>query len=51
LAVVELLLQDKRVDPAANQNYAIRSAARNGHSAVVELLSRDARVDASAVNK
>jgi hypothetical protein len=50
LAVVERLLQDERVNPAAQNNKAICSAARNGHSAVVELLSKDARVDASAVN-
>ena len=38
--VVQLLLQDPRVDPAADNNYAIRWASTNGHP----------RVDPSAEN-
>jgi hypothetical protein len=49
LAVVERLLQDKRVDPAARGNEAIRLAAENGRREVVERLAKDARVDASVV--
>lgn len=33
LAVVERLLQDKRVDPSVDQNYAIRTAAEKGQLA------------------
>ena len=36
--VVELLLRDKRVDPAADDNYAIKFAARNGHIKIVKML-------------
>ena len=50
LAVVERLLQDKRVDPSATDNYgncALSHAAKNGHLAVVERLLQDERVDPS----
>jgi ankyrin repeat protein len=50
LAVVERLLQDKRVDPSASNNYAVRRAAERGHLAVVERLLQDKRVDPSASN-
>jgi hypothetical protein len=50
LAVVERLLQDKSVDPSANDNYAIRAAAQNGHLAIVDRLLQDERVDPSADN-
>jgi hypothetical protein len=50
LSVVERLLQDKRVDPSACDNYAVRWAAQFGHLAFVDLLLRDARVDPSADN-
>jgi surface antigen len=43
-AVVERLLQDKRVDPSASDNFAIRLASTNGHLAVVALLKKDSRV-------
>ena len=36
--VVELLLADPRVDPSADNNYAIRWASRKGHDKVVKLL-------------
>jgi hypothetical protein len=48
LAVVERLLQDKRVDPSANNNDAVRMAAASGHLAIVERLLQDKRVDPSA---
>jgi hypothetical protein len=47
LAVVERLLQDERVDPSADDNYAVRWAAQNGHLAVVDRLLEDDRVDAA----
>jgi surface antigen len=50
LAVVERLLQDRRVDPSAGDNYAVRLAAQNGHLAVVQRLLQDERVDPSACN-
>jgi hypothetical protein len=43
--VVERLLQDKRVDPSANGNNAVRRAAAMGHLAVVDRLLEDDRVD------
>jgi hypothetical protein len=45
--VVKLLLSDKRVDPSAADNYAIRYASKKGHYDVVELLLADERVDPS----
>lgn len=36
---------DKRVDPSANDNYAVRSAANRSHLAVVDILLGDFRVD------
>ena len=48
VAVVELLLTDARINPAADGNYAIQCASRNGHLAVVELLLADNRVDPAA---
>lgn len=36
---------DKGVDPSADNNFAIRWAADNGHLAVVESLLQDHRVD------
>ena len=38
IEVVKLLLQDKRVDPSAEDNYAIRWASANGYTEVVKLL-------------
>jgi hypothetical protein len=48
LAVVERLLQDRRVDPSAKHNFAVRRAAEYGRLAVVERLLQDERVDPSA---
>jgi len=45
---VKVLLNDERVDPSADDNYAIRYAAENGRSEVVRLLLQDGRVDPSA---
>jgi hypothetical protein len=45
---VKLLLADERVDPSANDNYAIRFAAKNGHKEVVKILLADERIDPSA---
>ena len=42
------LLQDRRVDPSADEQYAIRWASGNGHLPVVERLFQDPRVDPSA---
>ena len=42
---VRLLLNDPRVDPSADDNYAIRCASENGHVEVVKLLLNDPRVD------
>ncbi|PRP79798.1 hypothetical protein PROFUN_12552 [Planoprotostelium fungivorum] len=39
------LLRDGRADPSANDNEAIRMAAKNGHHEVVELLAADLRVE------
>ena len=47
LAIVERLLQDSRVDPSDNDNWAIIFASENGHSAIVERLLQDSRVDPS----
>ena len=51
LQVVETLLKDLRVDPSADNQYAIRFAAYNGHLQVVETLLKDSRVDPSANNQ
>ena len=47
--LLDLLLKDPRVNPAAIQNLAIRSASRNGHLAVVDRLLREPRVDPAAM--
>ena len=44
------MLADSRVDPSAENNYAIRMATSNGHNKVVELLLAHPRVDPSADN-
>ena len=46
--IVERLLEDKRVDPSANDNYAIQLASSNGYLQVVERLLEDKRVEPSA---
>ena len=47
---VRLLLQDNRVDPSADNNYAIRKASENGHTEIVKLLLQDYRVNPADVN-
>ena len=44
--VVELLLDDPRVNPSTDNNYAIREASVNGNIKVVKLLLKDSRVEA-----
>jgi ankyrin repeat protein len=48
LLIIQLLLGNRGVNPAANQNEAIRHASRNGHYEIVKLLLKDSRVDPSA---
>jgi hypothetical protein len=43
--VVKLLLADPRVDPAADDNFAIRWSSGLGHAEVVKLLLADPRVN------
>lgn len=43
--MVRLLLADERVDPSADNNAALRLAARNGHLEAVKLLLADERVE------
>ena len=43
--IVKLLLTDERVDPSANNNYAIKHALLNSHTEIVRLLSEDRRVN------
>ena len=43
--VVKLLLEDKRVNPADNNNWAINLASENGHFNIIKLLLRDKRVN------
>ena len=47
---VRLLLNDKRVEPAADNNHAIRGASYYGYLEVVRLLLNDIRVDPAANN-
>ena len=56
LEIVKLLLADapsgrgalrQRIDPSADDNYAIRYASSNGHLEIVKLLLADSRVDPS----
>jgi ankyrin repeat protein len=50
LDVVKLLLADKRVDPSADDQLAIRMACEDGQLEVVKLLLADERVDPSVSN-
>ncbi len=47
---VKLLLINPEVNPAADNNYAIRWASQNGHLEVVKILLNDKRVDPAAIN-
>ena len=42
------LIQDGRVDPSAQENFAIREASGLGHIEIVKILLQDPRVDSSA---
>ena len=48
--VVKLLLANDKVDPSADNNWAIRLASNNGHLEVVKLLLANDKVDPSADN-
>jgi hypothetical protein len=48
--VMKMLIKDPRIDPSANNNYAIRWASENGHTEIVKLLLNDNRVDPSDAN-
>ncbi len=48
--IVEVLLQDSRVDPSADKNKAIIKASSKGYYKIVKLLLKDSRVDPSADN-
>ena len=43
--MIKLLLDDGRIDPSINNNFAIRIASSNGHFNIVKLLLNDTRVD------
>ncbi|KAJ3290959.1 hypothetical protein HDU79_002831 [Rhizoclosmatium sp. JEL0117] len=43
--IVQLFLEDKRIDPSLNNNRALKIAARNNNACVVLMLLDDARVD------
>ena len=47
--VIKLLIKDNEVDPALDDNFAIRCSSRNGNLNVVKLLLKDNRVDPSAL--
>ncbi len=48
--VVQLLLEDGRVDPTAKNNYAIVRSSQLGHAGVVQLLLADGRADPAVKN-
>ena len=48
--IVKLLLQDKRIDPSGDNNYAIRFASKYGYFGIVGLLLNDERVNPSDDN-
>jgi hypothetical protein len=48
VSLLDLLLQDPRVDPSMGDNQAILEASRKGHLAVVDRLLQDPRVNPSA---
>jgi ankyrin repeat protein len=46
--LLKMLLADKRIDPSAHNQQAIREASENGHAEMVKLLLADKRVNPSA---
>lgn len=47
---IKVLLSDSRIDPSANDNLAIKVAARFGRTEIFKLLLKDKRVDPTAGN-
>jgi ankyrin repeat protein len=45
--IVELLLEDSRVDPSIHHNTAVRFASKKGFVGIVRILLNDARVNPS----
>jgi hypothetical protein len=45
--IVEILLNDKRIDPSDDFNAALRLSSEFGHTKIVKLLLNDERVDPS----
>ncbi|KAJ2988981.1 hypothetical protein HDV02_005226, partial [Globomyces sp. JEL0801] len=48
--IVQILIEDKRVDPSAEDNHAIRCACSDGRTEIVKILLNDVRVDPSALD-
>ncbi|PRP73606.1 serine/threonine-protein phosphatase 6 regulatory ankyrin repeat subunit B-like [Planoprotostelium fungivorum] len=48
--IVNILLNDGRVDPSGDDNRALISACRNGFTSIVQILLADRRVDPTAQN-
>lgn len=48
--IVELLLQDGRIDPSMNDNFVFRQSCFNNHPKMAKILLQDIRVDPSAKN-
>jgi hypothetical protein len=48
--LMDLMLQNPRVDPSAEKNTAIRCASACGHLAIVDRLLQDSRIDPSTSN-
>ena len=48
--LIKLLLLDKRIDPTANDNAAIKLASKKGYFEIVKILLEDSRVDICVSN-
>ncbi|PRP73794.1 putative ankyrin repeat protein [Planoprotostelium fungivorum] len=48
--IVNILLNDGRIDPSGDDNRALISACRNGFTSIVQILLADRRVDPTAQN-
>ncbi|KAJ2991118.1 hypothetical protein HDV02_003945 [Globomyces sp. JEL0801] len=48
--IVQTLIEDKRVDPSAEDNHAIRCACSDGLTEIVKILLKDERVNPSALD-
>jgi hypothetical protein len=51
LEVVKALLSDPRVDPSADNNYAIRYASQNGYLEVIKLLKEHEQKPRESIEK